>query len=147
MRAMTDQLTHKEITERIIGCAFRVHSQLGHGFLERVYENAMTIELEKQGLHVKQQSPIPVRYDGIVVGEYFVDLLVEHVVVCELKAAVALTREHEAQLVNYLAATDMETGLLINFGRSVSVKRKFRTYRPTTAGFTQENPVNPEKSC
>jgi GxxExxY protein len=144
---MTDQLTHKEITERIIGCAFKVHNQLGHGFLERVYENAMAIELEKHGLHVKQQSAIPVYYDGFVVGEYFVDLLVEDVVVCELKAAITLTSEHEAQLVNYLAATDMETGLLINFGRSVSVKRKFRTYRPAAAGITQDNPVNPEKSC
>ena len=142
-----EQLTHKDTTERIIGCAFKVHAQLGHGFLERVYENAMGIELRKDGLQVQQQCPIPVFYDGCPVGEYFADLLIESKVICELKAAATLTSEHEAQLVNYLAATGMETGLLINFGRSVSVKRKFRTYRPSSTSIIQENPVNPEKSC
>jgi len=118
------------LSERVIGCCFEVHKKLGSGFLERVYENALVIELAKQGLSVRQQVPISVKYDGQAVGEYFADLLIEDQLICELKACERLSAEHEVQLVNYLAATGFDVGLLINFGRSVTVKRKFRRYTP-----------------
>jgi len=128
----------RELTERIIGCAYRVHQTLGSGFLEKVYENALAIELGRNSLSVNQQVALPVYYEGEKVGEYFADLVIEGEVVCELKACETLAHEHEVQLVNYLAATGKDFGLLINFGKSVTVKRKFRVYK---------NPVNPEKSC
>jgi GxxExxY protein len=117
------------LTETIIGCAFKVHNTLGDGFLERVYENALRIELTKQGVEVKQQAPIEVHYDGQVVGSYFADLWVEDRVIVELKAVRKLSKAHEVQLVNYLTATGVDTGLLLNFGPSVQIKRKFRTYK------------------
>jgi len=119
-----------DLTQKIIGCAYKVHNSLGPGFLEKVYENALRIELEKQGLRVRQQEPISVTYDGHVVGEYYVDLWVDERVVVELKAAQTLVKEHEVQLVNYLTATSIDSGLLLNFGPSVQVKRKFREYTP-----------------
>ena len=138
----------KELTERIIACAFKVHQGLGSGFLEKVYENAMLIELQKCGVRVRQQAPIAVTYENQHVGEYFADLLVEDKVICELKAAQMLMPEHEMQLVNYLAATGINTGLLLNFGKSVAVKRKFREFRkPNMSVALSSNPVNPEKSC
>ena len=103
---------------------------LGPGFLEKVYENALRIELEKLGLEVKQQEQINVLYDGQVVGEYYADLWVDERVVIELKAAETMVKRHEVQLVNYLAATGVDCGLLLNFGPSVQVKRKFREYKP-----------------
>jgi len=123
-----NQITDKAITEKIIGCAFTVHRKLGFGFLEKVYENAMVLELGKCGLSVQQQVPITVRYDNESVGEYFADLLVENRIVCELKANIASAPEHEVQLVNYLVATGFDIGLLLNFGKSVAVKRKYREY-------------------
>ncbi|HEV7473738.1 MAG TPA: GxxExxY protein [Pyrinomonadaceae bacterium] len=119
-----------DLTEKIIGCAFKVHNALGPGFLEKVYENALRIELEKLGLAVKQQEPVNVTYDGQVVGEYYADLWVEDRIVIELKAAQVLVKRHEVQLVNYLAATRINRGLLLNFGTSMEVKRKFREYIP-----------------
>jgi GxxExxY protein len=116
------------LTERIIGCAYRVHNELGPGFLEKVYENALRIELTEAGLGVAQQHPVPVRYRGQLVGDFFADLMVEGRVIVELKAVQNLTKEHEVQLVNYLTATGIDDGLLINFGSSVEVKRKFRKY-------------------
>jgi GxxExxY protein len=98
---------------------------LGAGFLERVYENALLIELTKRGLPVKQQAPIRVLYDGYVVGEYVADLIVAETVIVEIKAVLDLTAQHEVQLVNYLTATGIDTGLLLNFGPSVKIKRKF----------------------
>jgi GxxExxY protein len=123
-------MTDNELTEKIIGCAFTVHNKLGPGFLEKVYANALRIELLKAGLTVKQQEPISVIYDGQVVGEYYADLWVEERVVVELKAALALTKDHEVQLVNYLTATGLDLGLLLNFGSSIQIKRKFREYKP-----------------
>ena len=123
-------MTDDELTGKIIGCAYLVHNKLGPGFLEKVYENALRIELQKAGLSVKQQEPIRVVYDGQFVGEYYADLWVEERVVVELKAALALVKEHEVQLVNYLTATSVDLGLLLNFGSSVQVKRKFREYKP-----------------
>jgi GxxExxY protein len=119
----------EELTEKIIGCAYMVHNVLGHGFLEKVYENALRIELERQGLSVKQQTPIKVYYEGEIVGDYFADLLVEQKVLIELKAVQNLNKEHEVQLVNYLTATDIHVGLLINFGLSVQIKRRLRSLK------------------
>ena len=119
-----------DLTRVIIGCAYKVHNTLGPGFIEKVYENALKIELEEIGLKVKQQEPINVSYDGQVVGEYFADLWVDERVVIELKAAQLLVKRHEVQLVNYLTATGIDCGLLLNFGPSVQVKRKFREYKP-----------------
>lgn len=117
------------LTERIIGCAYAVDNGLGSGFLEKVYENALLLELESSGLEVKRQLPLTVCYREQVVGEFFADLVVEGKVICELKAVERLARCHEVQLVNYLVATGMNVGLLINFGERVTVRRKFREYR------------------
>jgi len=125
-------MTDDDLTHIIIGCAYKVHNILGPGFLETIYENALRIELEKLGLTVKQQEPIRVIYDGQIVGEYYADLWINERIVVELKAALALAREHEVRLVNYLTATGVNDGLLINFGPSVQVKRKFREYKPKT---------------
>jgi GxxExxY protein len=89
------------------------------------------LELEKVGLNARRQVPVSVRYEDVIVGEYFADIVVNDRVVCELKACDFLLRDHEVQLVNYLAATGLDVGLLINFGRSVSVRRKYRKYRPS----------------
>lgn len=118
------------LTETIIGCAFKVHKILGSGFLEKVYENALRVELMKQGLRVRQQEPIKIWYEGQMVGDYFADLLIEERIIIELKAVQSLVKEHDVQLVNYLTATKMDVGLLINFGSSVQVKRKYREYKP-----------------
>ena len=117
------------LTQTVIGCAYGVHNSLGGGFLEKVYENAMRIELTAVGLAVKQQYPIPVRYRGQIVGDYYADLLVEDCLIIELKAGLVIGRLHEVQLVNYLVATGIDDGLLINFGKSVEVRRKFRIYK------------------
>lgn len=101
-----------------------MYNQLGYGFLEKVYVNALLIELEKFHLPVKTQCPLRVFYDEKIIGEYFADLLVNEVVIVEVKAAKALTLDHEAQLLNYLKATDCEVGLLLNFGPKAEFKRK-----------------------
>ena len=122
-------LPDEGLTERIIACAYRVHKALGGGFLEKVYENAMAIELEREGIACRRQAPLKVLYLGRVVGEYFADMLIEDRVICEFKAEEHLCKADEVQLVNYLTATGIDTGLLINFGRSVEIRRKFRQYR------------------
>jgi GxxExxY protein len=103
-------------TERTIGCVFKVCHELGNGFLERVYENSLAHELRKSGLKVEQQHPIEVRYDGVVVGEFVADRLVEGEVVIELKVAKALDDNHKAQCINYLKATGLPVCLLVSFG-------------------------------
>ena len=118
------------LTREIIGCAYKVHNALGAGFLEKVYENALRIELIKLGHKVKQQEPINVTYEGHIVGEYYADLWVNEIVVLEIKAVQMLAKIHEVQLVNYLTATGIDTGLVLNFGSSVQVRRKFREYTP-----------------
>jgi len=105
-----------KVTERIIGCAYVVSNELGVGFLEKVYENALLIELKKQGLQVESQKALTVVYSGQVVGEYFADLVVEGKVIVELKSVKAFERIYQAQLLNYLKATGIHTGLLLNFG-------------------------------
>lgn len=117
------------ITEKIIGCAFRVGSRLGHGFLEKVYENALSHECRKAGLIVEQQKSISVFYDGILVGEYFADLLVNESVIVELKAVKSFEDYQLAQCLNYLKATGQKVCLLLNFGTSkVEVKRIVRGF-------------------
>jgi len=105
-----------KLTETIIGCAFKVSNTLGCGFLEKVYENALVIELKTSGLNCEQQKPIPVTYQGTIVGDYFADILVEGQVILEIKAAKSIDDSHQAQLLNYLKATGIHRGLLLNFG-------------------------------
>jgi GxxExxY protein len=119
----TDEEMLNQVTERIIGCAFTVANVLGCGFAEKVYENAMVHELRKSGLSVQQQKAVTVTYDGIIVGEYLADLLVEEKVLVELKSSRALEDAHTAQCLNYLVATGFPICLLINFGKRVEVKR------------------------
>jgi GxxExxY protein len=120
----TDGHRLDELTERIIGCAYRVANGLGCGFLEKCYENAMVYELRKAGLTVEQQKAISVNYDGIIVGDYVADLIVEGLVVVELKAVRILDEVHSAQCINYLKATGLGVCLLINFGKPrITIKR------------------------
>jgi len=117
------------LTGKIIECAMKVHRTMGPGFLESVYENALAHELRKAGLEVACQVPIPVRYDGIVVGDFTFDMLIAGQVIIENKAVLNLTGTHETQVVNYLTATSIDIGLLINFGApSLQYKRKYRRY-------------------
>ena len=115
---------HADLTEKIIGAFYKVYNTLGYGFSEKVYENSLALELSKLGLQVEPQKAIIVHYDGQPVGEYFADLLIEGVVILELKAVRQLLDEHEAQLLNYLKATRVEVGLLLNFGPKAEIKRK-----------------------
>jgi GxxExxY protein len=115
---------HTDVTRRVIKGFYAVYNCLGYGFLEKVYQNAMALELAKLGLPVVVEAPIRVYYDDTLVGEYFADLLVADAVVVELKAAKALAEEHEAQLLNYLKATPYEVGLLLNFGPKPEIVRK-----------------------
>ena len=117
-------MLHKEITDKIINAYYKVYNTLGYGFLEKVYENALAIELRKSGLKVEQQKNIKVYYETEEVGDYYADLLVEGKVIIELKAAKTIAEDYEAQLVNYLKATTIEVGLLINFGKEPNFKRK-----------------------
>ena len=124
-------MTEREINalcDRVRQTAYAIHLYLGNGHLEKVYENALRIELIKLGHKVKQQEPINVTYEGHIVGEYFADLWVDEIVVLEIKAVQMLATIHEVQLVNYLVATGIDTGLVLNFGSSVQVRRKFREY-------------------
>jgi GxxExxY protein len=120
----------EELTSKVIGCGFKVHNSLGSGFLEKVYENALRIELSRARIEVEQQVPVQVYYQGEVVGDFVPDLLIEGRLIVELKAIETLTKLHEAQLVNYLTATGLNIGLLINFGQSVQIKRKYRKFSP-----------------
>lgn len=115
---------HAEVTEQIIRAFYTVYNVLGYGFLERVYVKSLLLELKKLGLNVASEVAIEVLYTGEVVGEYFADLVVNGVVIVEVKAAKALADEHEAQLLNYLKATHFEVGLLLNFGPKAEIKRK-----------------------
>ena len=114
-----------ELTRSIIGAAFEVHNILGTGFLEKVYRNALVKELRLQGIQVQSEAQIPVHYKDELVGDYYADILVDGRIILELKALNTLTKEHEAQLLNYLKATGHKIGLLLNFGTNkVQVKRK-----------------------
>lgn len=117
-------LLHSDLTEQIIGCAYDVYNKLGVGFLEKVYENALFVKLTKKGIPVVQQAPIKVYFEKELVGEYFADLLVDKKVIVELKAISELSKIHEVQLVNYLKATGIKVGLLINFGEQINIVRR-----------------------
>ncbi len=121
------ELLHKSKTDRIIRAYYNVYNELGFGFLEKVYENAMVIELNSFGLLCERQKPIKVFYQEIPVGEYFADIAVDNTIILELKAAESLVEEHEIQLINYLKATAMEVGFLLNFGKEPEFKRKLFT--------------------
>ncbi len=113
-----------ELTEKIIEIYYRVYNKLGYGFLEKIYENAMMIEFKKENISAVSQSAIKVLYEGEIVGEYFADILISDKIIVEIKAAKNIAEEHEAQLLNYLKATDIEVGLLLNYGHKPNFKRK-----------------------
>lgn len=124
------KLKHQELTKKLIKVFYDVYNELGYGFLEKVYQNAMYYELKDLGYNVEAQRQITVFYKDIEVGKYYADLIIDNTIVIELKAAKTLVVEHEAQLLNYLKATDIEIGLLFNFGKKPEFIRKiFETAR------------------
>ncbi len=131
-------MLHSQITDLILKSFYKVYNTLGYGFLEKVYENAMRIELTQIGISVAQQKKIKVYYESKLVGDYFADLIADGLVIMELKAAESICEEHEAQLLNYLRATDIEVGLLLNFGKKPEFRRKY---------FTNDKKKNPSKSA
>jgi GxxExxY protein len=120
-------MKYEDLTNKIIGCAYKVFNKLGFGFLESVYQNALLIELEREGLEATKEEPITVYYDAIIVGYFKSDIIVNKIIILELKSVQNLIKEFEVQLVNYLTATKLDVGLLINFGpKGVEIKRKVR---------------------
>jgi GxxExxY protein len=122
-----EKLLHKELTDKIISCFYQVYNDLGYGFLERVYQNALYYALVDEGLQCETEKFIKVYHNGRIVGDYRADLLVENRVLLELKASEELNSSNEKQLINYLKATDIEVGLLLNFGKRPQFKRKVFT--------------------
>jgi len=121
------ELLHKNITDKVIRCFYEVYNILGYGFLEKVYESSLYNELTICGLSCERQKKIDVFYKGKLVGEYYADIITEDKVIIELKAAETICEEHEFQLINYLKATNIEVGLLLNFGKKPEIKRKIFT--------------------
>ena len=121
-------MKHRELTAKIIDCAYTVHRKLGFGFLESVYQNALVIELTNADLKVEKEKKVQVSYDGQVIGDFTADVVVEEIIILELKSVKQIHAAHEAQLINYLKATGIEVGLLINFGETVEIKRKVLDY-------------------
>ncbi|MEK7749587.1 MAG: GxxExxY protein [Planctomycetota bacterium] len=120
-------MEYKNVTETVIGCAYRVYNKMGFGFLESVYEKCLLIELLKAGLDAESQKPITVYYDDEIVGEFVADIIVNDTIILELKSVRRVVKAHEVQLVNYLVATGKPIGLILNFGESkVEVKRKVK---------------------
>jgi GxxExxY protein len=126
-----DNYKYTDVTKKIIKAFYQVYNTLGYGFLEKVYENAIIIELKSMEIDVERQRPIKVSYKEQQVGEYYADLIIENSVIVELKAAESLCEEHEFQLINYLKATDIEVGLLLNFGKTPEIKRKVFSNKKT----------------
>ena len=120
-------LLHKDTTDIILKSYYKGYNNLGYGFLEKVYENALLYELRNQGLDCEKQKPIKVYYEQIQVGEYYADIIVNECIILELKASESIAEEHEFQLINYLKATEIEIGLLLNFGKNPEFKRKIFT--------------------
>lgn len=120
-------ILYKETTDTVIKLFFKVHQKLGFGFFEKVYERALIYELKNHGFQVESQKKIEVFYDGQNIGDYYADIVVNSQVILELKAAEAIALEHEFQLINYLKASEMEVGLLLNFGKKAEFKRKIYT--------------------
>jgi GxxExxY protein len=117
-------LKHKALTETILKAYYAVYNEMGHGFLERVYQNSMVHALREAGLHVEVQRQIKVYFKEKLVGDYFADIIVNDLVILELKAATCIMQAHELQLINYLKATNIEVGLLLNFGEKPEFRRK-----------------------
>ncbi len=117
-------LKYEELTGKIIEIFYKVYDELGYGFLEKIYENALAYEFGKAGLNFKKQAPISVLYDGVVMGDYFADFILEGKVIVEVKADKFLGEDGEKQLINYLRATGLEVGLLLGFGKKADFKRK-----------------------
>ncbi|TDE07253.1 GxxExxY protein [Flavobacterium sandaracinum] len=117
-------LKHKELTDGILKTFYEVYNELGYGFLEKVYQNSMYIELKNKGYKVEAQNKIKVYYKGTEVGEYYADLIVENLVILELKAVDYIIKDFENQILNYLRSTDCEVGLLLNFGKKPEFRRK-----------------------
>ena len=117
MNTKEEKILHKDLSYKIIGLAMEVHTKLGYGFLEKVYENAMMVLLRREGIHAKQQAPITVYFVGEVVGDYYADILVEDKIILELKAIEKITDVHRAQTLNYLKATGLRLAILLNFGK------------------------------
>jgi GxxExxY protein len=126
------ELRYRELSEKVIAAAYAVHKELGCGFMEKVYQNAIALELEERGVACSREAPLHVVYHGKIVGEYCADVIVENRIVVEIKAVSRLDPVHEVQLVNYLKATGLNVGLLLNFGRSVEVKRRVFDSPPKT---------------
>ena len=124
MKKTAEHLRESGLTESIIQAFYSVYNTLGYGFLEKVYENALMHELSKRGIHAVSQSSIRVMSDGKIIGDYFADILVDGCIIIEIKAVRSLSPEHEAQLLNYLKATHIEIGLVLNFGPKPEIKRK-----------------------
>lgn len=127
IKQINTDFLYTEITDKIIHSFYTVYNTLGYGFLEKVYENAMMLELIEKGMLAQKQNPIKVHYKEKLIGEYFADIIVEGKVIIELKAAEAIVQEHELQLINYLKATEIEIGLLLNFGKKPEIERKIFT--------------------
>jgi len=120
-------MEYGDLTEKIIGCAYRVYNNMGFGFLESVYEKCMLIELRNAGLVAESQKPITVRYENEVVGDFIADIVVNNAIILELKSVRRIITAHEVQLVNYLVATGKRVGLILNFGETkLEVKRKIK---------------------
>ena len=119
-----NNLIYSETTDQIIACAYDVYNKLGFGFSEKVYENAMMIKLAQKNLPSIQQAPINVRFENQLVGEYFADIFVDNKIILELNAVTMLSKAHEAQLINYLKATGIKVGLLLNFGEKLKIVRR-----------------------
>jgi GxxExxY protein len=125
----SENFLHSGLSEQIIKCFYKVYKVLGYGFLEKVYHNALLIELRSFGLDCKSLSPLKVYYNQKQVGFYITDLIINDCIIVEIKAAEVLNEAHEAQLTNYLRATDIEVGLLLNFGKKPAVRRKIFSSR------------------
>jgi GxxExxY protein len=121
------ELLHKDLTDRILNTFYFVYNELGYGFLEKVYQNSLFLELEARGFKVEPQKQIKVYFKGVKVGEYYADMVVDDLVILELKTAEGIALEHEAQLLNYLKGTEVEVGLLLNFGLKPQFRRKIFT--------------------
>ena len=119
-----NDIYYKELSDKIIGFAIEVHKILGNGFLEKVYENALLYELSNSGIHVESQVPVPVKYKGNPVGEYFCDILVDEQIILELKVTKNIDPIHEAQLLHYLKATGLKVGYILNFGHPAKLQFK-----------------------
>ncbi len=112
-----EKIIYKDLSFKIVGLAMMVHSKLGYGFLEKIYENALMVLLGREGIRAKQQSPVTVYFEGEVVGDYYVDILVEDIIILELKAVEKIIDVHKAQTLNYLKATGLQLAILLNFGK------------------------------